>query len=201
MRIEYHEATAIARLPGVKPGRPMCLDDWHKLAWRLFCGGKNRYQGRRPFVFRIHPLDAERMFILVRSERAFAHAQPRWLDIEAGQRVVADLCYVPARRPGGGGRAEITPRSERWPEIERHTLARAGVEVESASRSSLMGYFKLYAEKSALLPVVHASRSGKVADEAAFAQAFLHGIGRKRGYGMGTIMLPAPEAQASRVAA
>lgn len=188
MHVEYYEARAVAKIPGISGARRICLDDWHKMAWDLFCGGKRHYEGSRPFIFRVHQIDAERVFITVRSPQGFPGAVLRQADVENGQKVSVDICYLPLHRPNKDGQREYVMQSDAWPGMADHTLSRAGLIELADPRTALVSYYRMFPKKVTPIPVVQASRAAVIGDEKAFAAAVVNGIGRKRGYGMGTLV-------------
>lgn len=188
MQLEYYEAKAVAKLANVGRNRPMCLDDWHKLAWDLFCGGKHHYDGERPFVFRAQQLDDERVFILVRSDQSFPGAGVKQAEIKQGMKVTVDLCTIPLCRPKEAGGKELIISSERWEGFADYVLARAGITDLANPETALTGYYRMFQKKVTPIPVVQVSRTATVVDETAFGSALVHGVGRKRAYGMGTII-------------
>lgn len=182
MDIEYHEASALVRMPDTAT-----LDDHHKMAWRLFMKDcAPRQYDERPFVFRVIPVGGRALFT-VRSEHDFAQARPASLSVHTGQRMAVDLPMIPTRRHK---KREFIPPDDEWPRLWSEKLARAGLTPTADPRVNVSHRVgaKLHSVPSLL--VANGQTEVVVADAPALCRAWLSGVGRNRAYGLGMLSSP-----------
>lgn len=184
MNIRYHEAAVLTRVPTRR--RQITLDYLHKHAWSLFCGGSRDHNvDKRPFIFRFDAFDDRRFLIMLRCDRPFVGSQARHMNFEIGDPIEIDWQFIPGVRLE---RKEWTPRSTEWLRLGQRVLLRAGLAADCTLRAQLVRYARRVASQNPV-PVVNVRYRGAIHSESAFATAFLDGIGRKRGYGMGLIRI------------
>lgn len=188
VRSPRESGTAVRSTAVCSTRNRLTLDDLHKHAWALFCRGRARTDApdERPFIFRFEPLDAQSGLLTIRSAEPFAIATRRQLHIERGAVLPVRYLFVPAMR---SGRRAWTPRSTEWAGIGARALHRAGLDLEGEPRAQLRGYWRKY-HNTAPLPIAEIRTWATLTDPGLFAPAFLVGIGRQRGYGLGMIHVP-----------
>lgn len=205
MIVHYFEAMAM--VPRATPTRGhLSLEEHHRTAWRLFSQGATDLQDGdpRPFLFRVHPHPSLPMDLyLIRSPMAFAGARAssslRSVDLSEGKALALSWLHLPSRSrllaSPQEGRAAGKPRGQRyqpafeeWPQNCRDKIHRHGWEVCGEIEVHRHGLFRLPGRQGRLIGVAHCQARLRVTDPMLAAEAWLKGVSRKRGYGLGLLM-------------
>lgn len=198
MEVIYYEACILTRV-GV--GHGVTMDDFHKSAWALFSTANDQNLGQRPFLFRFDSYAGNRSLLTIRSDRKFPGAAQRQLSVSEGCSVEFDLNWIPVRRRGN---KPYTPPESEWPDLVLRLCERAGIETTELPVIEVvctMPFDARMQQRSQNLPIANCRVRGRVSDVDAFAQSYLDGLGRKKGYGMGMIRVTlASELTSRRVA-
>ena len=201
MMVQYYEAMAMApRAPLVDGITP--LEAWHKTAWSLFAQSAPALEDNadRPFVFRVQPHPTLPMDVyLLRATQPFGAAQRRMLTLSEGVELPVSWLHIPSRSrpavPHGEGPASGRPRGKRyvpsiseWPALCRDKLARHGLTVSGDIAVTPHGPFKGPRQDRTLISAAHCKATVQVRDPLLAAEAWLAGVSRMRGYGMGMLV-------------
>ncbi|WP_162622882.1 type I-E CRISPR-associated protein Cas6/Cse3/CasE [Salinisphaera orenii] len=180
--VAYYEASAVVTVPS----GPVTLDYFHKLAWRLFDGDGDHRHTQRPFIFRSERIDEDRNLLTLRASEPFSAGVPYTLTVANGLSVCCDLMTVPTRRRE---KLRYTPSRATWPDLYADLMARNGLTVDAPPLTSVLGYYTDKPAHTHKFPVANSWITGQVTDAAAFARAYCTGVSRRKGYGMGLILL------------
>lgn len=202
MQVHYYEAMAM--LPQATPDRGCVrLNDHHQSAWALFAKGAPDWRASeaRPFLFRVQPHPTLPMDVyLLRAPVAFAGARPRSVDLGEGRVLAASWLHLPSSsrldtEPGSGptagtGRGKrYQPSIEAWPENCRDKIRRHGFEVDGKMAVHKHGVFRFPGKRGRRIGIAHCRATLVVTNPERAAEAWLRGVSRKRGYGLGLLML------------
>lgn len=197
MIVHYYEGSALAN-PGNPPGQEVTLDDRHKAAWRLFSGNSHYSGGQRNFVFRAEPLGSNRDLFMLRSAEPFQGGSPCEITLEAGGRLVLEWLMSPTIATGRvktstheqRGKHIPAPRED-WPAVASLRLAGAGLGLADPEGVEVLGATGVRHSRrcNARFTVARFRAAVIVDDPIKAATAWLNGIGRKKGYGMGMLCL------------
>jgi hypothetical protein len=198
-----HTFEAMAMVPQATPTRGhLSLDDHHQTAWRLFSQGAADLQDgdSRPFLFRVQPHPSLPMDVyLLRAPMAFAGAREYRVDLSEGEELTLSWLHLPSRSrllaSPQDGRAAGKPRGQRfqpgieeWPQNCRDKIRRHGWEVRGEIEVHRHGVFRLPGKGGRLIGVAHCQARLRVTDPRLAAEAWLKGVSRKRGYGLGLLL-------------
>lgn len=201
MIVHYYETMAM--VPQATPTRGhISLDDHHKTAWTLFSHGAPASQEGegRPFLFRVKPHPSLPMDIyLLRAPTPFARAKVRTVELAEGEEMILSWLHLPSRSrllaSPEKGRASGKPRGQRyqpgideWPQNCRDKINRHGWEVCGDIHVHRHGAFRLPGKRGQLIGVAHCQARLRVTDSMLASEAWLKGVSRKRGYGLGLLM-------------
>lgn len=209
MMVQYYEAMAMApRAPLVDGITP--LESWHQTAWSLFAQSAPELEdnAERSFVFRVQPhLTLPMDIYLLRATQPFGDAKARTITLAEGSELALSWLHIPTRSrpalPHGEGSASGRPRGRRyvpqfgeWPSICRNKLARHGLTVLGDVTVMPHGPFRGPGKGRALVRAAHCSATVQVHDPMLAVEAWLAGVSRMRGYGMG-MLIPAQGGRAA----
>ena len=192
MIVHYYEGSALAH-PGNPPGKEVTLDDRHKTAWRLFTGASDYPGGQRNFLFRAEPLGPNRHLFMLRSAEPFPGGAPREIDLRKGARLNLEWVMSPtitAGVPVHGQRGKHMPAPrERWPEVVASRLAASGLTLADPQGLEVLEWTSVrhVRRKKGRFTVAQFRAAVTVSDPIKAASAWLDGVGRKKGYGMGML--------------
>lgn len=192
MIVHYYEGSALAH-PGNPPGKEVTLDDRHKTAWRLFAGTADYPGGQRNFLFRAEPLGPNRHLFMLRSAEPFPGGAPREIELKEGTRLNLEWVMSPTITASCGvhgqrGKHMPAPR-ERWPEVVTSRLAAGGLALADPQDLDVLEWTSVrhVRRKKGRFTVAQFRAAVTVSDPIKAASAWLDGIGRKKGYGMGML--------------
>ena len=203
MDIHYYERSVMTRVPIANKSQRV-LDDLHRHAWHLFNGTKN--ERGRPFVFRFDPINDDRFLVTLRSDKPFKDSVERVLSVHEGDSVTVDLASLPlARRTNHQNGKEVQRErvlaDDEWPDYMQRLIAKAGLSETETPKLTRLAKYRLKPEMWSRKPVANATVTATIQDINAFASAWLDGVGRSRGYGMGMLRLHPDSPVADGVAA
>lgn len=183
MQIQYYQAEATSSPVASNAS----LNDFQRRAWVLYNGCVEQEGGKqpRPFIFRVDMGFDDSVFTL-RSREAFPGAELQTLEVQTGSNIRVRYAYIPVVRNKS---KQYTPPKERWPDYAARLLNRAGLDVEPRPEAQLVGYFPLLRGKKMSLPLVNTTCLARVRQPREFARAMVEGIGRKRGFGAGLLLV------------
>jgi hypothetical protein len=196
MIVEYFEASVLCQIerPGSSSAR-RCLDDYHRTAWRLYCGGRRADDlAQRPFIFRVDEMGSGRCLFTLRCDHQFPGASARRMSIESGRRLGIEWLYLPTLRPGRSSESgqregkRVTPDNEQWPELAAQLLERKGLAARAQDlRMCTIARLPRKRPDRFVLPVVRTEATVTVTDPGKVALAWLDGVGPMRSYGFGML--------------
>lgn len=186
MKIIYNESVVLA---GVTPRGPrVTYDDMHKTAWDLYSGWAHRPGATRTFIYRFEPVNAARFMFTIRSGEPFYQSERKVLSVNSGDRMAVALATPAIVRRGD--RVRHLGRDEAEQKIMT-SMECVGATVERVMDQRLMASYALKPRTDFSFRLDDFEMGISVRDEIGFADAFLGGIGRKRGYGGGLMQIQA----------
>lgn len=181
-----------ALMPVVRAGSD--LNQHHKAAWRIFACGREGIEGRN-FIFTIRDLGGQQ-YLHIRATEPFPGSRERALDIQEGEAITIRIKLNPLRTVTETNEKTGLPVKHRRlvPKEQRNDwatdmLERRGMSVETlelldenVTRWGKPGY----RDMSSLVSEFKATVI--VSDPALFHEAWVGGIGRRKGYGLGMMV-------------
>lgn len=181
-----------ALLPAVRIGRS--LHHHHQAAWRMFACGRENLEDRN-FVFSLREIGL-RQYLHLRASEPFPGSVERRTQVPAGQSMTIRIKLHPIRtstesEPNTGAKVKhrrLVPPDQRnqW---ATEMLERRGMTVSSISLLAEQSWpwgKRGYEHISTLVSEFQANIT--VVDPDLFQQAWVQGIGKRKGYGLGMMV-------------